>query len=124
VKQFAQKMVNDHGQMGDKWFKPIAKQMDVSVPKGPAKKDKKLMEKLQGLSGQQFDTAYIQAMLKDHTDDLKEFKDEAQATQNPSLKQVADQGEKVIQQHLQLIQQIAQAHNVPISGKAAEVSSR
>src|ERR1700759_3862518 len=29
VKQFAQKMVNDHSQMGDKWFKPLAKQLGV-----------------------------------------------------------------------------------------------
>ncbi len=124
VKQFAQKMVNDHGQMGDKWFKPLAKQMDVSVPKGPSKKDKKLMEKLQALSGQQFDTEYIQAMLKDHREDLKDFQNEAQAAQNPALKQVAEQGQKVIEQHLQLIQQIAQAHNVPVNGKSGEVSSR
>src|SRR5947207_5478275 len=25
VKQFAQKMVSEHSQMGDKWFKPVAK---------------------------------------------------------------------------------------------------
>ena len=124
MKQFAQKMVSDHAQMGDKWFKPLAKQMDVSVPKGPSKKDKKLMEKLQTLSGQQFDTEYIQAMLKDHREDLKDFQNEAQAAQNPALKQVAEQGQKVIEQHLQLIQQIAQAHNVPVNGKSGEVSSR
>src|ERR1700760_1626084 len=29
VKQFAQKMVNDHSQMGDKWLKPVAKQIGV-----------------------------------------------------------------------------------------------
>ena len=51
VKQFAQKMVSDHSQMGEKWFKPVAKQMGVSEPKGPSKKDKKLIEKLQGSFG-------------------------------------------------------------------------
>ncbi len=40
VKQFAQKMVSDHTQMGDKWFKPVAKQLGVSEPKGPDKKGK------------------------------------------------------------------------------------
>lgn len=124
VKQFAQKMVSDHSQMGEKWFKPVAKQMGVSVPKGPSKKDKKLIEKLQGLSGQEFDTEYIQAMVKDHKDDLKEFKNEAQMAQDPNVKQIAQQGSTVIQQHLQLIEQIAQAHNVPIEGKGKEVSSK
>ena len=123
VKQFAQKMVNDHSQMGDKWFQPLAKELGVSEPKGPSKKDKKLIEKLQGLSGQQFDTEYIQAMVKDHQEDLKEFQNEAQAAQDPNVKQVAEQGAKVISQHLQMIEQIAQNHNVPIDGKSKEVSS-
>jgi len=124
VKQFAQKMVADHSQMGEKWFKPVAKQMGVSEPKGPSKKDKKLIEKLQGLSGPQFDTEYIQAMVKDHKADLKDFQNEAQMAQDPSVKQIAQQGTTIIQQHLQLIEQIAQAHNVPVEGKSKEVSSK
>ena len=124
VKQFAQKMVSDHTQMGEKWFKPVAKQMGVSEPKGPSKKHKKLIEKLQGLSGQDFDSQYIQAMVKDHQDDLKEFKSEAQMAQDPNVKQIATQGSNIIQQHLQLIEQIAQAHNVPLEGKSKEISSR
>lgn len=123
VKQFAQRMVNDHSQMGDKWFKPVAKELGVSEPKGPSKKDKKLIEKLQGLSGQQFDTEYIQAMVKDHKADLKDFQGEAQAAQDPNVKQIAEQGSKVVSQHLQMIEQIAQNHNVPIDGKSKEVSS-
>ena len=123
VQQFAQKMVSDHSQMGEKWFKPVAKQLGVSEPKGPSKKDKKLIEKLQGLSGQDFDTAYIQAMVKDHKDDLKDFQNEAQVAQDPTVKQVAQQGAGIIAQHLQLIEQIAQNHNVPVNGKSKEVSS-
>jgi putative membrane protein len=122
VKQFAQKMVSDHTQMGDKWFKPVAKELGVSEPKGPSKKDKKLIEKLQALSGPDFDTQYIQAMVKDHKQDLKEFQAESEAAQDPNLKQVAQQGTKVISQHLQMIDQIAQNHNVAVDGK--EVSKK
>ncbi|MGA8668455.1 MAG: DUF4142 domain-containing protein [Terracidiphilus sp.] len=121
VKQFAQKMVSDHTQMGDKWFKPVAKQLGVSEPKGPDKKEKKLIAKLETLSGPQFDTEYIQAMVKDHKEDLKNFTEEAQATQDPNVKQVAQQGANIIQQHLQLIEQVAKNHNVDVDGK--EVSS-
>jgi putative membrane protein len=117
VKQFGQKMVNDHGQMGDKWLKPVAQQMGISEPKGPSKKDKKAMEKLQGLSGQDFDREYITMMIKDHQKDLKEFKDEANAAQDPNVKQIAEKGSQVIEQHLQLIEQIAKAHNIDASGE-------
>lgn len=114
VKQFAQKMVSDHSQMADKWFKPVAQQLGVSEPKGPSKKDKKEIAKLQGMSGEDFDREYITMMVKDHQQDLKDFKDEAQVAQDPSLKQVAEQGSNIISQHLQLIEQIAKTHNVAV----------
>jgi len=123
VKQFAQKMVSDHSQMADKWFKPVAQQLGVSEPKGPSKKDKKEIAKLQGLSGQDFDREYITMMVKDHQQDLKDFKDEAQAAQDPNVKQVAQQGSSVISQHLQLIEQIAKNHNIPVEGNSKEMSS-
>jgi putative membrane protein len=113
VKQFGQKMVQDHTQLGEQ-MKLVAKNMGVSAPKGPTKKDKQLMAKLQGLSGDQFDLEYIKAMVKDHKQDLKDFKDEAQLTQDPNLQQVTKEGANVINQHLQMIEQIAQAHNVSI----------
>ncbi|UWZ86024.1 DUF4142 domain-containing protein [Occallatibacter riparius] len=123
VKQYAAKLANDHSQMNQKWFGPVAKQMNVNEPKGPSKKDKKLIEKLQGLNGDEFDKEYLTAMLKDHQDDLKKFKQEADGTQDPNLKQIATQGSTVISQHLQLAQQIAKAHNIPVEG-GKEVSSR
>lgn len=121
VKQFAQKMVSDHSQMGDKWLKPVAQQLGVSQPKGPSKKDKKEIARLEGLSGEDFDREYILMMVKDHRQDLKDFKDEAQAAQDPSVKQVAEQGSNVIAQHLQLIEQIAKNHNISVDSK--EMSS-
>jgi putative membrane protein len=122
VKQFGEKMVDDHTQLGNQ-MKPIAKQLGVKEPDGPSKKDKQLLAKLDGLSGPQFDEAYIQAMLKDYKQDLRDFKDEAQATQNPNVKQAAQQGAGVISQHLQMIQQIAQSHNVPIDRKSKNTAS-
>ena len=111
VKQFGQKMVQDHTQLGEQ-MKMIAKSLEVSEPKGPSKKDKQLIAKLSALSGDQFDQEYIKAMLKDHKQDLKDFKDQAQATQNPGLQKLTQIGTNVISQHLQMIEQIAQAHNV------------
>jgi putative membrane protein len=123
VKQFGQKMVSDHTQMSEKWFKPEAKQLGLSEPKGPDKKDKKLIAKLSTLSGPDFDTAYIQAMVKGHEQDLKDFKDETHAAQDPNVKMIAQQGVTVISQHLELIEQIAKSHNVDVEAKGKEMSS-
>jgi putative membrane protein len=122
VKKFAQKMVEDHTQLGEQ-MKPIAQQLGVKEPKGPSKKDKQLIAKLEGLSGPQFDEAYIQAMVKDHKEDLKEFKDEAQSALNQNVKQAAQQGAGVISEHLQMIQQIAQNHNVATDSKSKTSAS-
>jgi putative membrane protein len=122
VKQFAQKMVSDHTQLNDQMMKPIAQQLKVKEPTELSKKDRELVAKLGGLSGQEFDQAYIQAMVRDHKQDLSEFKDEASTTQNPGMKQAAQQGAALISQHLQMIEQIAQNHNMP-DGKVMKSSS-
>jgi putative membrane protein len=107
VKQFAQRMVDDHTKMGDQ-MKPVAEQMGVKVPDGPSKGQMKTMDKMKGLSGDAFDQAYIKDMVKDHKKDDSEFKTEAQSTQNPQLKQLVSEGAQTIESHLQQIQQIAQ----------------
>jgi putative membrane protein len=116
VKQFAQKMVDDHTQLNNQ-IEPIAKQLGVAEPKGPSKKDKQLMEKLSALSGPQFDEEYIRAMVKDHKEDLREFKDEAQMTQDINVRRAATEGTTLISAHLQHIEQIAQSHNVEANGR-------
>jgi len=117
VKQFGQRMVQDHSQLAAQVIEPLAKQLGIDPPKGLSKKDKEFMANLEGLSGTQFDQAYIKAMLKDHKQDLKEFKDEAGMSQDPSVKRAAEQGEALVSQHLQMIQEIAQKHDVAVNGK-------
>jgi putative membrane protein len=115
VRQFGEKMVQEHSQLNDQ-LKPIAEQQGVRPPKALSKKDEATLRKLEGLSGQQVDHAYIETMLKDHKKDLKEFKETANRTQNPQLKDAAQHGAQVIESHLQDIQQIAKSHNVSEKG--------
>jgi len=111
VKQFAQKMIDDHTKLGEQ-MKPVAQQLGVKEPSGPSKKDKATLTKLQALSGDAFDKAYVQTMLKDHKHDHMAFQHEAQMGSDPNVKQAAAQGEQVISAHLQMIKQIAQSQGV------------
>jgi putative membrane protein len=108
VKQFAQRMVDDHTKMQDQ-LKPAAEQMGVKVPEGPSKGQMKSMDKMKALSGDAFDQAYIKDMVKDHKSDDSDFKMEAQSTQNPQLKQMVMQSDQTIESHLQQIEQIAKS---------------
>lgn len=114
VKQFGQKMVDDHTKLADQ-LKPIAEQMGIKPPTSLSSKDKATMAKLQALNGDAFDKAYIKDMVKDHTKDEKDFKQEADRTTNEQLKQCVTQGAQVISEHLQMIKQIAQKNNVTAS---------
>ena len=116
VKQLGQTMADDRTVLNDR-FKAIAKALDVSEPKGPSKKDKQLMAKLEGLSGSQFDEEYLKAVMKIHRQDVKDFQVESEAAEDPNLKQTAQQEESLISQHLEAIERIAQAHNVAIDAK-------
>jgi putative membrane protein len=121
VKQFGQKMVSDHTRLGDQ-MKQVAQQIGVAPPTTVSKKDKELMVKLQGLSGAQFDNAYIVAMVKDHKKDAEEFKSEAQQSQNPAVQQAAQQGSQVIDEHLKMIDQVAESHKL-MTGKGKLTSA-
>jgi len=111
VKTFGQKMVDDHTKMGED-MKPIAKKLSVPVPTKLDAKDQALYNKLEALSGTDFDNAYIKAMVKDHKKDDSEFRAEAQNAADPDLKMVAAKGEQIISQHLQMIEGIAKTNNV------------
>jgi putative membrane protein len=90
-------------------LKPVAEQLGVKVPDGPSKGQMKNLDKMKALSGDAFDHAYIKDMVKDHKSDDSEFKQEAQSTQNPQLKQLVMQNDQIIESHLQQIQQLAKS---------------
>jgi putative membrane protein len=108
VKQFAQEMVDDHTKMIDQ-MKPVAEKVGATMPSSPSKAQMKTMDKLKALSGDSFDQAYIKDMVKDHRQDNAEFKQEASSTQNSQLREVVQQGDQIIQKHLQHIEQIAKS---------------
>lgn len=110
VKQYGQKMVSDNTQLSNQ-MKQLAQQMGVKEPKGLSKKDKQEVAKLNALSGTDFDNAYISMMVKDHKRTVDDFKSEAQNSQNPTIQKVAQQDGQILDQHLQVAEQMAKAHN-------------
>ena len=116
VKQFAQRMIDDHTRLNDQ-MKPVAQQLGVAVPDQPSKKDRNTMAKLQALSGSAYDQAYIKDMVKDHKQDLSQFQMEASSGQDQTVRDAAAQGSKVIAQHLQMAQQLAKDQNVTMAEK-------
>ena len=114
VKQFGQMMVDDHTKLGDK-MKTVAGDIGVNPPSTQSAGGLATKAKLEVLTGDSFDKAYIKAMIKDHEDDLAEFRKEARTGTSPEVKSAAREGAKVVQEHLTAIRKIAAAHNVTAS---------
>jgi putative membrane protein len=121
IRQFGQKMVQEHTQLTEQIILRVAKLIGVPESKALSRKDKQLTTSLEALSGAQFDEAYIKAMVKDHKQDLKRFSSEQDVTQDPGVKITAEQGTNLISKHLELIEQIAERHNVVAKNSGAAI---
>ena len=116
VKQYAQQMIDDHTKLMEQ-MKPVAAEAGVTPQTDlQTKLHKTEYKKLQGLSGDAFDQAYIKDQLMDHQQTEQAFKTEESSGQLADEKSAATQGQPIIDDHMQKIQQIAQAHNVSTSG--------
>jgi putative membrane protein len=104
VKQFGQRMVDDHGKANDQ-LKTLAAKDNITLPTSINAKDQALKDKLSGLSGADFDKTYMQAMVKDHQKDINEFQKEANNGSNADLKAFAAQTLPTLQEHLRMAQE-------------------
>ncbi|HZZ95042.1 MAG TPA: DUF4142 domain-containing protein [Usitatibacter sp.] len=118
VKQFGQRMVQDHGKANDQ-LKQLASSKGVDVPTETDKSHQKKMEKLQKLQGAQFDKQYMDDMVKDHKKDVKEFQKEAKSAKDPDVKNFAAQTAPTLQEHLQMAEAAQKAAKGEKSAKAS-----
>jgi putative membrane protein len=105
VKEFGERMVQDHGAANEK-LKSVASSMGVDMPKNVGKEHKEAEDKLQKLSGAQFDREYMRTMVKDHQKDVKEFDKEAKSGKDAEVKSFAQETLPTLKDHLQMAQSI------------------
>ena len=105
VKQFGQKMVDDHTKANND-LKQAASQAGIELPADSSEKHKKMEQKLSGLSGAAFDKAYMDMMVKDHVEDVKEFEKASKAPGNSPIKMFASSTLPTLKDHLQMARDI------------------
>jgi len=99
VKKFGQRMADDHGKANDE-LKTLAQKKNIALPTDLDAKDKALHDRLEKLSGQAFDRAYMQAMLTDHQKDVSEFRTESKSGSDPDVKAWAAKTLPTLEDHL------------------------
>lgn len=105
VKKFAALMVTDHTKAGDE-LKALGKKKDFKPATEMDSSHKATMEKLKGLTGADFDKAYVDAMVDDHEDAVDLFKSHSESGKDPELKAFAAKTLPVLQGHMNMIKDI------------------
>jgi len=100
VKRFAQKLADDHTKANQQLQSlPGADQVlqSVSLPEDK----RQAIDQLSGLSGKEFDRAFIDQMVQDHEKAVSRFQEVASSATDPQVKQFASQLLPTLQRHLE-----------------------
>jgi len=122
VKQFAQRMVDDHTKANDQ-LKQIASTRGITLPTDVDSRHKRDMDKLSKMSGAEFDRAYMDHMVADHKKDAKEFQSQAKNASDPDIKSFAATNAPILTQHLQLAQSTDQSVKQAAKGGGSNSAS-
>ena len=106
VKAFARLMVNDHVQI-ESQLAAVSESEKADLPDGIGKEGQQTRARLEPLIGTEFEKAFMQAQIKDHTDDLKKFSHEQTSTQNRALRQYSAETRPLLEQHLNLAKAVS-----------------
>ena len=114
VKDYGAMMVYDHSASNDK-LKSLAASKNIDLPSTPSMSQMATKTRLQMMSGNSFDKAYIKDMIKDHQQDIKEFQHEANSGSDPDARAFAAAILPTLQKHLTAITTIATAAGLDVN---------
>jgi putative membrane protein len=105
VKEFGNRMVTDHSKANEQ-LKPIAQEMNIDLSGVPEKKYKDQIQNMSEVKPENFDKEYMNLMVKDHTEDVRDFEKAQKNLPAGALKTWTSNTLVVINQHLDLAKSI------------------
>jgi len=118
VRQFGQRMFQDHSSATAQ-LNQIANRKRLQPASRMDEEHQKLMDKLFGMRGPEFDHEYMKHMVEGHKKAVELYQHESQNGKDDELKQFAAKTLPVVQQHAQMAQQISQSLGSSGSGTPA-----
>jgi putative membrane protein len=103
AKAFADKMVTDHSKANDE-LKQLASGKGVSLPTDTDQEHKDAAQKV--MSAKNVDKAYMEDMVKDHDEDVKEFEKASKSVKDADLKAWIDKTLPVLKEHQKMAHEI------------------
>jgi putative membrane protein len=105
VKEFAQTMVKDHGQVNSE-LKALAAQKNITIPSTPGEDHLEDINKLTDKKGRELERDYMKLMVEDHKDDVEKFEKAANDCKDPEIKAFAARHVAHLKSHLASAQTI------------------
>lgn len=105
VREFAEKMVADHTQ-ANRELTALANREGIKLPATKDEKHQKIWKKLSKMNGADFDTTYMEGMVKDHEEAVKLFEKQSKDGQDEALKTWAGKKLPKLKEHLKLARKI------------------
>jgi putative membrane protein len=118
VKQFGQRMVDDHGQANSELMS-LASSKGMTLPTELDAKHREQVTKMSAMTGADFDRAYVKMMVSDHRKDVSEFEKQSTRVTDADLKAFATKTLPTLQEHLRMAEALPGAKG----GNAAENSN-
>jgi len=100
VRQYAQKLVNDHDKM-NKDAMDLAKNLKIGVVTGTSKEHKEVLAKLMTATGKDFDQKFVHHMVEGHEKAIKMFEHCSKNATNEQLRNFASQALPTLRDHLE-----------------------
>ena len=110
VKQFGQRMVDDHSKAGDE-LKALASKKAVSLPTELDQKHRAMHDRLAKLKGAAFDKAYMTHMVTAHQQAVALFQKESKGGSDTDVKAWAAKTLPTLQEHHKMAQSVSATVN-------------
>jgi putative membrane protein len=104
VKAYGQMLVTDHSKANDDLMS-IARTKSVTLPSDMSAAQKSTKDRLDKQTGAAFDRAFMNQMVRDHQNDIKEF-EQASKSSDPDVKAFAEKALPTLRHHLEEAQRI------------------
>ncbi|MGV9765718.1 DUF4142 domain-containing protein [Micromonospora tulbaghiae] len=118
VKDLGKMFVTDHTQL-DQTVQSTAQQLNVQLPADPTADQQKVLDKLNNLSGTEFDKAWVTAQLAGHVQAIQATQTEISQGSEQSVVQIAQDALPVLQAHYDALVALAQTLGVPVPQTSA-----
>ncbi|TDB96268.1 DUF4142 domain-containing protein [Micromonospora fluostatini] len=118
VKDLGQQFVTDHTTL-DESVKNLANQLNVDLPDKPTADQQDVLDRLNGLSGAEFDKAWVTTELAGHVQAIQATQTEISQGSEQSVVQLAQDALPVLQAHYDALVALAQTLGIPVPQTSA-----